>query len=360
MLYTRFLVIGLSGLLSTATGLSLDAKCKHHVPPPNLHEVPLLVDLIRDFHLYPFCAEYIHKPEFPHTTTKIIGTATKTITTHVQVTDTVTHTSASGTVDVTDTTTLTVIVTYTAATATVPDTTTVSSTTTVTITPNTITSLAFPTPTGFEAKRDVRPGLDEHGRDPVPAPLHGAPDNLLSEACLSALATRTFTIYTRSTTVSTQTVTKTATAVDTAFTPATTATDIVTDATTESVPVTETITSTTTITATPTVTSTATATVSVCPDQQSVDGGGVQASGQLMDSTSPDALQCCTACFETEGCGLWFFFPPSLCFNAVDVSGPNPDAQCPTGFGPYVIFPGSPDDGNVGGPGPCAGSFVDD
>lgn len=119
MLYTKFLVIGLSGLLSTATGLSLDAKCrKHPNPPPNLHEVPVLVDLIRESHLYPFCAWYIHEPEFPHTTTKIIGTKTKTITADVQVTDTVTHTSASGTVDVTDTTTVTVVVTYTAATAT--------------------------------------------------------------------------------------------------------------------------------------------------------------------------------------------------------------------------------------------------
>lgn len=231
---------------------------------------------------------------------------------------------------------------------------------TVTITPNTITTAIFPNPTGLEAKRDVQLGLDEHGRHPVPAPLHGAPDNILSRACLSALATRTFTIYTRSTTVSTRTVTKTATAVDTAFTPAATATDIVTDTNTESVPVTETITSTTTITATPTATSTATATVSVCPSQQNVSGGGVSAGGQLNQYSYSESLQCCTNCFETDGCGLWFFFPPNLCFNAVDSAGPNSDAQCPTGFGQYIIFPDSEDDGTVGGPGPCAGSLQDD
>jgi hypothetical protein len=91
-----------------------------------------------------------------------------------------------------------------------------------------------------------------------------------------------------------------------------------------------------------------------------VDGGGISTDGGSLnffsEDTNPDA--CCTRCWTSTGCGLWFFFPGFGCFNAVDANGPNPTAQCPTGDGHYIVIPGTPGDPNVGGEGPCSGGLV--
>jgi hypothetical protein len=124
--------------------------------------------------------------------------------------------------------------------------------------------------------------------------------------------------------------------------------------------VTDLTTSTTTSTPVTTISVTATATVSVCPDTTNVDGGGVDITGTLVpNTTSPNALSCCTQCWTSSGCGLWFYFPGFGCFTVSDADGPDPTAQCPTGFGSYVVILADGYDGNLGGPGPCAGGFVD-
>jgi hypothetical protein len=234
-----------------------------------------------------------------------------------------------------------------------------SSHSTITTYTSTITTTIFPPPTGL-AKRDELPEPHRHqARDGFPPEMLGAPTSVISEACSSALATRTLTIYAVSTDTVTETLTQTSTAVDTIFTPATTATDDITDTATDSVPVTETITSYATLTIVPTVTVSAVSTVSVCPDQQSVDAGGILTSGSLnFLGSSFTALSCCQSCFGTDGCGLWFYFSGTGCFTGNGASGSNPDTQCPSGFGEYILQgPGGP--GDLGGPGPCAGLLSD-
>jgi hypothetical protein len=93
---------------------------------------------------------------------------------------------------------------------------------------------------------------------------------------------------------------------------------------------------------------------------QSVSAGGASGTsgGTLNQLTTGDSLSCCIDCFNTPGCGLWFFFEGFGCFNAVNVVGPDPTTQCPTGFGQYLLVPGEDGEvGDVGGPGPCGGSF---
>lgn len=158
----------------------------------------------------------------------------------------------------------------------------------------------------------------------------------------------------------TTTSTVTASATDTLFTPATTSTDIITDTNTDIVPVTETVTSSQIFTTVPTTTETVITTVSVCPAQTGVSAGGIPSGGTgtlNFDPTLNNELECCQECFTTNGCGLWFFFSGFGCFTGVDQTGPDPDTQCPTGDGTYQVIPG-PNDGDIGGPGPCFGGAV--
>jgi hypothetical protein len=104
----------------------------------------------------------------------------------------------------------------------------------------------------------------------------------------------------------------------------------------------------------------AVSTATVCPYQTNVDGGGVDTSGTLTPYTNIQTdMGCCAFCFSTTGCDLWFFFPGFGCFLVADASGPDANAQCPTGYGEAVVILASGYDGNIGGPGPCGTSFAD-
>jgi hypothetical protein len=195
----------------------------------------------------------------------------------------------------------------------------------------------------------------------LPDPLKGVVPSFISSACSSALATRTTTIKATATTIVPSIE---STIVDyivpTVTTPATTVTVFTTITDTTDILVTDLTTSTTTSTPVTTISVVATATVSVCPGMTNVDGGGVDTSGTLTPYTNiQEPLGCCSFCWTTTGCGLWFFFPGFGCFVVTDASGPDPSTQCPTGLGEYVVILASGYDGNLGGPGPCGGSFAD-
>jgi hypothetical protein len=108
MFHLKLLVIALSSLLSTCAALALQAR-----NDPWLVEE--IVDVIDDLRLFPFCAWYLHAPEFPHTSTSYIGTRTLVVSGSVTITDSITQTTSSGTTDVTDLTTDTTTITFTAA-----------------------------------------------------------------------------------------------------------------------------------------------------------------------------------------------------------------------------------------------------
>jgi len=180
----------------------------------------------------------------------------------------------------------------------------------------TVTTFAHTAPmakrtSGPESKRDD--SEDDQGEMDLPTAIHGHSPSIVSSACSLALATRTATI--RATT-------------------------------------------TTTTTVLTTTTTTPIATVTACAAQRPVDGGGIGGdSGQLNYFTDANSDQCCTRCWSTAGCGLWFFFPGFGCFNANNANGPDTSTQCPAGHGRYVMFPGSQGSQNVGGAGPCSGGF---
>jgi hypothetical protein len=108
MFHLQLLVIALSALLSTSAALAVSAR-------DDLNQVGDVVDTIQDLRLYPFCAWYLHEPEFPHTSTSYIGTRTLIVSGSVTITDSITQTTSSGTADVTDLTTGTTTITFTAA-----------------------------------------------------------------------------------------------------------------------------------------------------------------------------------------------------------------------------------------------------
>jgi len=116
---------------------------------------------------------------------------------------------------------------------------------------------------------------------------------------------------------------------------------------------------------TTTIASTTTTTVDViatqCAQSQLVSGAGVAGPGadaSLQGTSDPATDACCTSCFQSTGCGIWFYFVGAGCFHGVGETGPDPSAKCPLGLGTWELTGAGAGAGDVGGSGPCLGDLV--